>query len=164
VDYGDDLSAREVWYDGSRVVIFDQLANIYVEAPAQGTVAEMLLRLEQQYDAKMPLAPLLRGTVVDDVSAAIESSHYLGVHDVNGVPSHHILLRGTEVDLQLWIDADDTPLLRKLVATFNTIEGAPQQVLTFSDWDLEPRISSTTFRADLPDDAIKTDFIVKAER
>ena len=164
VDYGDDLSAREAWYDGSKVVIFDHLANVYVEEPANGTVAEVLLNLELQYGAKMPLAPLLRGTVVDNLSAALESSRYLGIHDADGVPSHHILLRGAEVDLQLWIDADDRPLLRKLIVTFNTIEGAPQQVLTFSDWDLEPRISRTSFRADLPDDAIKTDFIVNAER
>jgi hypothetical protein len=102
--------------------------------------------------------------VADDVSAVVESSSYLGVHDVNGVPSHHILLRGAEIDLQLWIDADDMPLLRKMVVTFNTIEGAPQQVLTFSDWDLDPRISRRAFRATLPHDAIKTDFITRAGR
>jgi hypothetical protein len=164
VDYGDDLSAREAWFDGSKVVIFDQLANVYVEAPAKGTVAEVLLSLEQRFGVKLPLAPLLRGTAADDVSAAVESSIYLGVHDANGVPSHHILLRGEEIDLQLWIDADDIPLLRKMVATFNTIEGAPQQVLTFSDWDLDPRISRSAFRATLPHDAIKTDFIARPGR
>jgi hypothetical protein len=164
VDYGDDLSAREAWYDGAKFIIFDQLANVYVEAPAKGTVAEMLLSLEQRYGAKLPLAPLLRGTVADDVSAVVESSSYLGVHDVNGVPSHHILLRGAEIDLQLWIDADDKPLLRKMIATFNTIEGAPQQVLTFSEWDLDARISRNTFSVKLPDDAIKTDFIVREGR
>jgi len=164
VDYGDDISAREAWYDGSKVVIFDRLANVYVETPAKGTVAEVLQSLEQQYGARLPLAPLLRGTVVDDVSAGVESSTYLGVHDADGVPTHHILLRGEEIDLQLWIDANDKPLLRKMVATFNTIEGSPQQVLTFSDWDLDAKINPKTFRAELTDDAIKTDFIARPGR
>jgi hypothetical protein len=127
-------------------------------------VPEVLLSLEQQYGARLPLAPLLRGTVVDDVGAGVESSHYLGVHDANGVPSHHILLRSTEIDLQLWIEADDMPLLRKMIVTFNTIEGAPQQVLTFSNWDLSPRISRKTFQVKLPKGAIKTDFITRAGR
>jgi hypothetical protein len=30
VDYGDDLSTKEAWYDGSKVVIFDHLPNVYV--------------------------------------------------------------------------------------------------------------------------------------
>jgi hypothetical protein len=164
VDYGDDLSAKEAWYDGSKVVIFDHLANVYVEVPAKGTVPEVLLSLEQQFGVRLPMAPLLRGTVVDDVGAAVNSSHYLGVHDANGVPSHHILLRSTEIDLQLWIEDDDKLLLRKMIATFNTIEGAPQQVLMFSEWDLDARISRKAFHAKLPDDAIKTDFITREGR
>ena len=106
----------------------------------------------------MPLAPLLKKDLVDDLEA-LGSGSYLGIHDVEGDSCHHLLFRGPESDLQVWISTGGQPLLCKLVATFWDIEGAPQQSLTFSDWDLEAKIDANAFKAQIPEGAIPIEFL-----
>jgi len=163
IQYGDDMSAKEAWYDGSTLTIFDLLHNVYVSAPAQGTVAEMLLAARDKYDLQMPLAPLLNRKLTDDFEQVLRRARYLGVHDADGVASHHLLFRGENKDLQMWIAAEGQPLLRKLVVTFRDIEGAPQQSLVFNDWDLNAQPEPSDFKARIPEDAILTEFLNRGD-
>jgi hypothetical protein len=158
MNYGDDVSAKELWYDGSSVTLIDHLSNVYAEVPAQGKVGAMLVDVNARYGLELPLAPLLsRGP--EDFADAVESTTYLGLHDAGGEPCHHMLYRGANVDLQAWITTGDAPLLRKMVVTFWQIQGAPQQALEFSDWNLRPRFSSRRFAPDIPEGAIRTEFL-----
>lgn len=158
IDYGDDLSAKRVWFDGGKLTLLDTLENMYVTVPVDGTVAEALARISADHGVQMPLAPLLKGDLVDELEA-LERSSYLGIHDAEGEPCHHLLFRGEEVDMQVWITTGDEPWLRKLVVTFWDIDGAPQQALTFSDWDLDADIDPELFRAQVPDDALVIGFL-----
>ena len=158
LDYGDDLSARRVWYDGVTMTLLDDLNNVYASVPVSGPVSEALSHISQNYGVEMPLAPLLKKNLINDLEA-LGSASYLGIHDVEGEPCHHLLFRGLENDLQLWISTGAEPLLRKLVATFWDIEGAPQQSLTFSDWDLDAKIDASVFKAQIPEGAIPVEFL-----
>ena len=158
MDYGDDLSAKRAWYDGKTMTILDSLKNLYVTANAVGTVSEALTRTELDYGAKMPLAPLLKKKLLEHLKP-IQHSSYLGIHDAEGDPCHHLLFRGEHVDMQIWTTTGDTPLMRKLVVTFWEIEGSPQQSLTFSDWNLEADISPGVFNPKLPEGAVAIEFL-----
>jgi len=163
IDYGDDLSAKQLWYDGTTLTLVDHLHNVYVQVPAEGRVAEMLVDVDERYGLELPLSPLLSRSVANDFEDHVQSASYLGIHDAEGEPCHHVLYRGTSVDLQVWITMGKTPLLRKMVATFWEIEGSPQQTLVFSDWNLKARARSRDFKAEIPDDAIRTDFLALTE-
>ena len=163
IDYGDDLSAKELWYDGTTLTLIDHLSNVYAEVPADGPVATMLVDVNERYSLELPLAPLLSAGVADDFADHVQSASYLGIHDAEGEPCHHVLYRGARVDLQAWITIGETPLLRKMVVTFWEIEGSPQQTLIFSDWNLKARARSRDFKAKIPDDAIRTEFLVLTE-
>ena len=163
MDYGDDLSAKEVWYDGTTLTLLDHLHNVYAQVPAEGRVATMLLDVNERYDLELPLAPLLSRSIADEFEDHVKSATYLGIHDAEGEPCHHVLYRGVSVDLQAWITTGKTPLLRKMSVTFREIEGSPQQTLIFSDWNLKARARSRDFRAKLPEDAIRTEFLVLTE-
>ena len=160
MDYGDDLSSKRVWYDGRTMTILDSLKNLYVAVSVEGTVPEALAQVAREYGAKMPLGPLLRKDLVKEMESATRAS-YLGIHDAEGEPCHHLLFRGELVDMQIWITTGDTPLLRKLVLTFWEIEGSPQQSLTFSDWNLEADISPGVFNPKLPEGAVEIEFLPK---
>jgi hypothetical protein len=160
MDYGDDVSAKRVWYDGRTMTILDSLKNLYVTVNAVGTVSEALTRIELDYGAKMPLAPLLKKKLLEHLKP-IQRSSYLGIHDAEGDPCHHLLFRGERVDIQIWITTDDTSLMRKLVVTFWEIEGSPQQSLTFSDWNLEADIGPDAFNPKLPEGAMEIEFLPK---
>ena len=50
-------------------------------------------------------------------------------------------------------------LIRKLVVNFHEIEGSPQQTVFLTDWDLDPELAAKAFAANIPDDAIRTEFV-----
>lgn len=158
MDYGDDLSSKRVWYDGRTMTILDSLKNLYVAVAVEGTVAEALVRVAREYGAEMPLAPLLKKNLIDEMESAMRA-RYLGIHDAEGEPCHHLLFRGDNGDMQAWITIGDKPLLRKLVVTFWDIESSPQQSLTFSDWNLEADINPDVFKAQLPEGAVAIEFL-----
>jgi len=158
MDYGDDLSAKRVWYDGQTMTILDSLKDRCVTGGVEGTVSEALTRVARAYGAEMPLASLLKKNLLEELESILRAS-YLGIHDAEGEPCHHLLFRGEHVDMQIWITTSDTPLLRKLVMTFWEIEGSPQQSLTFSDWNLEADIRPGVFNAKLPEGAVAIEFL-----
>ena len=45
------------------------------------------------------------------------------------------------------------------MVTFWDIEGAPQQSLTFSDWNLNAEIDADVFKAQIPEDALLIEFL-----
>ncbi len=59
----------------------------------------------------------------------------------------------------MWIEADDQPLLRKVVVTYKEVEGAPQHVFLLTDWQLDPSLDDARFVADLPDDAVRAEVL-----
>ena len=158
MDYGDDLSAKRVWYDGQTMTILDSLKNLYVAVAVEGTVSEALTRVARDHGAELPLAPLLKRNLLQEMKSTTRAS-YLGIHDAEEEPCHHLLFRGEHVDMQIWITTGDMPLLRKMVVTFWEIEGSPQQSLTFSDWDLEADISPGVFNPKLPEGAVAIEFL-----
>jgi len=160
MDYGDDVSAKEVWYDGSTLTIIDHLSNVYAQAPATGRVGDMLADVNERFNLELPLATLLGRTSAGTFEEYLESATYLGLHDVEGDPSHHVLYRGANADLQIWASTGDEPLLRKMVVTFWQIEGEPQQTLVFSDWNLKARTNARSFKARIPVDAVRTEFLL----
>jgi hypothetical protein len=160
MDYGDDLSSKRVWYNGRTMTILDSLKKLYTTVAVKGTVSEALTRVARNYGAELPLAPLLRTNLLQELKSSLRAS-YLGIHDAEEEACHHLLFRGEHVDVQIWITTGDTPLLRKLVVTFWEIEGSPQQSLTFSDWNLEADISPGVFNPKLPEGAVSIEFLPK---
>jgi hypothetical protein len=158
LDYGDDLSSRQAWYDGKKMTLLDTINNVYAMTPASGSNAEALIQVSEEHGLEMPLAPLLKRKLADNMEALGEAS-YLGIHDAEGEACHHLLFRGESKDLQVWISTGEQALLRKLVVTFWDIEGAPQQALTFSEWNLDAEIAADMFAAKIPEDSLLIEFL-----
>lgn len=159
IDYGDDVSAKEAWYDGSVLTLVDHLNNVYAQVPAEGRVRNMVVDLNERYALDLPLAPLLSLRIAGEFESSVQSTTYLGLHDADGEPCHHVLYRGKNIDLQVWFTTGKERLVRKLVATFWRIEGEPQQTLVFSDWNLKARTGRRSFQAKIPDGAVRTDIL-----
>ena len=159
VDYGDDMSAKQFWFDGKSATLLDTLSNIYVSVPAKGTVEQVLDAIEKRHGVDMPMSSLLKKDIYTDAEAAVVRARTLGIHDVDGTPCHHLLLQGEDEDWQVWIDAGDQPLIRKMVIDFRSLEGTPQQTILLTDWDLNPELTAESFVAVLPAGAIRTEFV-----
>jgi hypothetical protein len=159
VDYGDDISAKEAWYDGSQFTLLDHLHNIYAQISASPPLFNVLELLEDQYGVFLPMAGLLRPDPSQEYGEGAHTKRYLGIHDVDGWACHHLLFQGDRIDWQLWVQTSDQPLLRKVVITYKEIEGSPQHVVLLTDWQLDSSFEDGQFVAVLPDDAVRAEIL-----
>lgn len=163
ITYGDDLSAKEVWYDGMSFTLFDQDHQTYGTLEAPPRLDDTLAELSRTYDVHLPLAGLLSSDPYTRYQTGVREKLYLGLHDVEGVPSHHFLFRGDRRDWQIWIDAGEQALPRKVVVTYRGREASPQQSIVLSDWDLAVEYEEGFFAAELPEEAVKIEFMALRE-
>jgi hypothetical protein len=159
VSYGDDLSAKEAWCDGARLVLYDPRVGVYGELAAAGTIDATLAAVAEKYDLRMPLAGLLSSDAYAAYADRVLEARYIGLHDVNGAAAHHILLADESVQWQLWIDAGERALPLKLVVTALDEPGEPQSIFLFSDWNLAADLPDADFEPDVPDGAVRAAFL-----
>ena len=74
-----------------------------------------------------------------------------------GIDCHHIAIRGSEIDVQLWVEEGDKPLPRKIMITSKWEGGSPRYTANMW-WNSEPDISADIFEFRAPDGAVKISF------
>jgi thiol-disulfide isomerase/thioredoxin len=104
------------------------------------------------------------------LSSTAESVEYAGEEEVDGTKCHHLKGVGAQMDWQIWIDAGEKPLVRKflpdlgkaLAAMAKAQKGANQlagmkieNVVTYKDWEADPKFADDTFAFTAPADAEK---------
>jgi hypothetical protein len=141
---GDD-GAWAAWYNGKTLTILSKDANTYATEAISGHTVEMLDHMADKYDLVMPMSDFLISNVYDSLFAHVKAGEYLGLHNVGDTPCHHLLFRQEDINWQIWIDAGETPLPRKLVICYKTQPGEPEYAATLSDWDLSPEVPTETF-------------------
>ena len=109
------------------------------------------------------LVPVKR--VIDyNVKARVKSVDYVEKTSILGTPSHHLAARTDTVDFQVWVADGDKPVPLRVVITYRKSPGQPQFWAQFSDWNMAPVLSETTFVAPIPPGARKVDFATQGAR
>lgn len=160
VDYRDDLSAKRLWSDGKTITLLDVPSAKYSRAAAPGDLDTTADLLKKRYDLTLPLADLVSNDLFKRIESHAHAWGYIGVHDVEGTPAHHIAIRGENADLQLWIQKTGKPLILKLVLTYTNVPTAPQYEAILMDWKLGAEVSDATFAPVLPEGAQQIEFAV----
>lgn len=70
---------------------------------------------------------------------------------------------GWRCDVQAWIKAGERPVFCKIVFTQTDEPGSPQFIAVFSDWDFGPRLRDAYFEPELPDGAVKAEFLARED-
>src|SRR6185295_12005457 len=122
---GDTLNRAAV-YDGKTVTVLDKEHNAYAVIDAPGTIDTALDKLEDDYGVVLPLADILSRDPYADLMEGATYGRYLGIHQAAGVPCHHLVFSQETIEWQIWIDASDQPLPRKLVITYVNEVGEPK--------------------------------------
>jgi hypothetical protein len=160
VDYRDDVSAKRFWYDGKTGTLLDPASGFYARADLPGDIDAAVDLMTKRYDLSLPLGDLISSDVFQTIDEQALAWGYLGVHDVEGTPAHHIAIMGPNADLQLWIQKDNSPLPLKLVVTYKNVPMAPQYQAVLMDWKLGAQIPADTFQAALPEGARQIEFLL----
>lgn len=152
----DDLT-EYAWYDGKTLTLLNIETNEYASIDAPPTVEKMLDHVVETYDLTLPLADVLIPNIYDSLTANIESGWYVGLHTVNSHDCHHLAFVQKNIDWQIWIDAGQTAVPRKLLIRYKLEPGQPQYTALMDEWYLTAQPSDEDFAFSPPDDATKVE-------
>lgn len=158
VDYRDDVSDRIVWFEKGKLTLFDPVAGTYAEVSGPKDIDGMVTKLEKEHGVALPLGELAESDPEAVLSRGVETAHYVGVHDVEGVFCHHVVLQRKDLDLQVFVEVGDKPLPRKLVFEYPEQPGSPQYTASITEWSFEPP-KPELFEAKVPQEAATVEFL-----
>ncbi len=150
-----DTMSRSAWYDGKTLTLLDKQQNAYSTVDAPASLDETLDFVMEKYGVVLPLADVLYSDPYDALASDASFGAYLGLHQVGGVACHHLAFANESLDWQIWIDAGEKPLLRKLVITYKDEPGEPQYIARFFKWNLQAELPESLFQFEPPEGAEK---------
>lgn len=162
VEWNGDLGARQFWYDGKSVTLYDPATPFYSSEAAPPEIDSMLGQLLPKLDFVPPLADFLYRDPYKTVRANIEYGVDLGQSDVNGRSCRTLAFVEKDIDWQIWIENGPQLTPCKLVITYKNQPAQPQFTAVFSDWDFAPRIAEPVFTPELPPGTEKIPFATVA--
>lgn len=158
-EYSDDNAHRRLWYDGKTVTVLDGLHKVFGVIPGLSSTDQTLDMLMRNYGWSIPLSEMVHSDPYQAVMKGVQEGHYIGLHKVDGVRTHHLAFIGDRVDWQVWIE-DGTELVpRKVTITYKTLPSSPQYSAVFSEWNLAARLPDVIFSPILPKGAEKIEFL-----
>lgn len=154
-----DSGTREVWYSGTELTLYNASKQFYGVLKTPDSIDATMDFLIDNYDFTLALADILNADPYNSFMGTTTGGLVVGDSIVRGVECSHLAFTGQYVDWQIWISNEDPALPYKFVINYKEIEGVPQYQARFSNWNLEPKLSESVFKAKLPKDAVKIDFI-----
>jgi len=148
------------WYDGKGFTLLDSEKNVCATTPAPQSLAALFDQMEMTLGFRPPLSVLIREDSVDVVLKRITAGFYAGRGEVGGVTCDHLAFRQANIDWQVWIAAEGTPLIRRIVVTRKKAPGAPQLSFTSLTWDFNASLSDALFQFEPPQGAVRCEFQV----
>jgi hypothetical protein len=137
---------KTLYFDGSTISIDLQEHLAFVREPMNGTYYAALRKLSEELDAPVPLANLFSENFAAPLDDQIASGYFVGQEEIDGRPCEHLSFRLPEVDVQLWIEEGDRPLVARVAITHKHEDGNPQFRATLHDWDLGLETPETLFQ------------------
>jgi hypothetical protein len=156
-DVTGDTLARASWYDGRTVTVLDKEHNVYATIEAPATIDATLDKLQDEYGVVLPLVDFLYSDPHAVLMEGVTYGRYLGIHQAAGVACHHLAFSQATIEWQLWIDAGDKPLPRKLVISYVEEPGEPQYSAAIRRWSLDSKVPEGLFTFEAPEGAQKID-------
>jgi hypothetical protein len=157
-DEGDTANSL-FYYDGKTVTVFDRGQMTYATEKVPGTIDAMLDDLHDRFETDQTLADFLFADPYKVFTEHVQNGTYVGLHYVGKVKCHHLAFRQKTLDWQIWIDAGEQPLPRKLLITFKRQIDQPQYTALIHRWDVNPKLSDSLFQFQLPEGVRKVDFL-----
>ena len=154
-DVRGDEGHFSLWYNKDTVSALDKRHNAYTVFAVPDEFDEALDFLASEYDSVMPLADFVRTDCHDVLTGSALFGMYVGIHDVDGVRSHHVAFANDWLEWQLWIDAENDPLPRKIVINYKSEPGEPQYTAVLRAWNLSPDFPEGLFEFEPPDGATR---------
>jgi hypothetical protein len=154
-----DLVDKQFFFNGKTITLYDKAEKVYGTMEVPHNIEGALDKAHKDFGLRVALTDLASPLLWEHISKKIEHSLYAGLHKVRGVPCHHLAFDGADVHLQVWIDAGDKPLPRKVVFTQKKLEGSPEWTAYLSDWNASTPLEDGLFNFVAPQGVNKIKFV-----
>jgi hypothetical protein len=154
-----DLIDKQFFFDGKTLTLYDKDHNVYGVLEVPPNIESALAKASKNFGVRVALTDLASPDLWELLNKRIKTSLYVGQSKIRGVLCHHLSFDGDKVQLQVWIEAGDQPLLRKVVLTHKQLPGSPQWTAYLSDWNFSPQLSDSLFAFSPPQGAQKIKFV-----
>lgn len=154
-----DLIDKQFYFDGKTITLYDKDHNVYGTFEVPPDIESALDKANKEFGVRVALTDLVSPNLWELLNKRIKHSLYVGQSKIRGVLCHHLSFDGDKVQLQVWIEAGDQPLPRKVVLTHKNLPGSPQWTAYLSDWNFSPQLSDSLFAFTAPQGAEKIKFI-----
>ncbi len=154
---GDDGKAL-IGYDGGTLTVYSVAAKKYGTMPITGSLETMLRAASDRMDVDFPLADLLADEPGKAFLDGIIAGKKVGETTIDGKPvNHFFFVQPMGIELELWAEATEQALPRRIIITYRSIPGEPQFVAELSNWKLGLTPDDATFIVKPPADAVKVE-------
>ncbi|MEX0611634.1 MAG: DUF2092 domain-containing protein [Pirellulales bacterium] len=152
--------------DGKQVVQYIPMMNRYAVSDAPADFSDLRHTTGAFAYATMALSGSMipdRGQAFyDKLMDGATKAEYVGTDKIGGVLCHHCRLHRTDYKWDIWIEAGDKPLVRKMAPDLSMrledaggrLEDAKMEYsVAFSEWDVAPKFTDADFAFTPPADA-----------
>jgi hypothetical protein len=154
-----DTSNSSYVYDGKAITVVDRAHKTYAVEKVPDTIDAMIDDLHERFGVDRPLSDFLFADPYKVLTEHVQSGAYVGLHHVGKTKCHHLAFRQRILDWQIWIDAGERPLPRKLLITFKRQADEPQYTALLHRWDVNPKVADEAFAFEPPAGFRKVDFL-----
>ena len=144
----------EFVFDGKTVTMLGKNANIYAQAPAPGTIDQLVDVLRDKYHRPIPGADLLMSNIYDQLIPEVTDAKDLGSGVIAGVECDHLAFRTKDVDWQIWVAQGGRPYPCRYEITSTQVSRAPAYSLDLRSFNTGP-VAPATFAFHAPASARK---------
>jgi hypothetical protein len=154
-----DLIDKQFYFDGKTITLYDKDKNVYGVLEVPPDIESALEKANKEFGVRVALTGLASPKLWELLNKRIKTSLYVGQSKIRGVLCHHLSFDGDKVQLQVWIETGDKPLLRKVVLTHKLLPASPQWTAYLSDWNFSPQLNDSMFVFTPPQGAQKIKFL-----
>ena len=154
-----DLENKQFFYDGKTITLYDKSHSHYAVMEAPATIDEAMHKASQEYGLRVSLVDLAESNTCALMTKGVKHALYVGEGVVRGVKCHHLAFDKDDIQWQIWIDAGEKPLIRKLLINQKKLPASPQWTAYFPDWNFSPQLADNLFAFTPPQGATKTKFV-----
>ncbi|WP_457606965.1 DUF2092 domain-containing protein [Nitratifractor sp.] len=114
IDIVGDSKDQSYFFKAGKFDLFDWQFRLYGQLNTPETIDGMLDYIYDSYGIASPLANLLYSDLEDRLMPK-GRGFYLGVQKIGGIPCHHLGFVNKAKELQVWVQAEGDPLIRRFV-------------------------------------------------
>ncbi len=154
VDGTGDDGPRKLIYDGKSAVVVLENGKKYASLPVPDTIDGMMHVVMGHFGVDFPLADFLTAAPDKAFLTGVIAGREIGSATIDGVPCRHLVFsQPPGIELELWLEANDQSLPRRLIVIYRSLPGEPNFVAEFSDWNFTVHPPDAEFKFEPPEGA-----------